>query len=830
MASGMSPEERAIYFQDPGHGKVADICLSLGFGDASKSSSSRSYLGLSQKAIDFRKNFVKGRGLHLFPLQYDDAVVQSCANDFLAANEQLFDPTDESRDASRLTLPDDKEKILEILGKLMCTQESMFRRNDEYLKRRKKQVYQELSESEMEEVEVVDESTIHVQPKQPLPPKRPENSNGVEATGTKRSIERHLEYTYPVNEVYQTVSPDSWLFDTQQPWPDSEQAFAFRYFHERNLYTFTKSNRSQVKRFALALQKRLNLEVDSAQTVVIRQRCKDLIKDISSLWGEKGSGFLIETPNGFVKSSQFENAWKFHRNSWAFKVHGGLTDGVIELNQAPTATFKEENPTKKRLHNISPSPTDSDPVINPEPSAKRPKNSIEGSILAGWQKTTTHNPMGVVENGNTPQSPINQNPMPLNTQSAPQFIPVQFEPVQFDRAPMPARAPLPTAPTPPTAAPKAPAFTPVNVLPSNVHPTDLQFHTSSMPRTRPLERGPGPVNASTQPQPPRRSRESMPASSNNTPENANYDLLNLSPSRLTRSKSTGNFAEPPGPGPLEPVSRRVLSSVPNGIQNMPPQLATLQSLGPQNVASQNGMPQNATLKIATPPFGTPKLAANPAPNNPPNTTSNAVATLHPRPPPAAPYAMPEAAIPNPSLPERPQQFRIPDSTTKTLTPATSPTDSKPASTSSSVARPLLSTPRQTETPEPSSATAPLSHQRLTFILENQKRSADHDNPLSASDFRSLSITDFFTLFCERSGRDREKTEYLIFKYNWGYRDSFVVKEVGNEVEWEEIKERVRDTFFMARDRAAGLGLKRSGSVKGKWQVWVMGPEEEDEEW
>lgn len=74
----------------------------------------------------------------------------------------------------------------------------------------------------------------------------------------------------------------------------------------------------------------------------------------------------------------------------------------------------------------------------------------------------------------------------------------------------------------------------------------------------------------------------------------------------------------------------------------------------------------------------------------------------------------------------------------------------------------------------------------------------------------------------------------MFKYNWGFRDSFIVKEFGNEVEWEEVKERVRDTFLMARDRAVmSRGVSNgggSGVGKNRWQVWVMGPEEDDEEW
>lgn len=74
----------------------------------------------------------------------------------------------------------------------------------------------------------------------------------------------------------------------------------------------------------------------------------------------------------------------------------------------------------------------------------------------------------------------------------------------------------------------------------------------------------------------------------------------------------------------------------------------------------------------------------------------------------------------------------------------------------------------------------------------------------------------------------------MFCYNWGKRDWFLVKEEDNDVEWEEVWERVRDTFLMARNRVgmrASLGA--SGGAGGvrekKWQVWVSGPEEEGEE-
>ena len=112
MADGMSPDERAAYFQDPGYGRVSDLCHSLGYGDAS--TSNRSYNTLSQRSIDFRKNWIKRtEGMsHLnFPLQCDAPEVIKCAEDFLVAHEALFTTAeDEPRDPSWLCLPDDKPK------------------------------------------------------------------------------------------------------------------------------------------------------------------------------------------------------------------------------------------------------------------------------------------------------------------------------------------------------------------------------------------------------------------------------------------------------------------------------------------------------------------------------------------------------------------------------------------------------------------------------------------------------------------------------------------------------------------------------------------------
>lgn len=739
MTDHMSVDERAAYFQDPGYGRVSDLCHSLGYGDAS--TSNRSYNSLSQRSIDFRKNWIKRtEGIsHLnFPLQCDAPEVVKCAEEFLVAHEQLFTaPEDEPRDPAWLCLPDDKSKILDTITKLMCTQESMYRRNDEYLKRKRKQtaVVEEGSDSElegvMEEKAPDDDFTIRVA-SDPAQPEEIDNAHESDGTGTKRSIERHLEYTYPVDAVYETVAPD-WLYDPLQPWPNNEQAFAFRYFHERNLYHANKHNRYHVKRFAQALTKRLDVEVDSAKEVIIRQRCKELIKDISMLWGEKGCGFLVRTSTGLVKTAQFENAWKFHRSQWIYKVHGGMTDGIPELNQVPAPGINEEEPSRKRLHEIQPPPPVLSAVTNTEHSSKRPRYSIGRSQeQASPQPPVTSERQEEVVTVQPPppqQVPVPQNQGHVIHQTAPQ----QFTTMPFQQKPAP-------------IAPAGAGFTPVNVLRSNAlpigaQPADWDRRSSRGTSGRPVEQdAPRPMTEVSQSQPqPHQSHppsHSLPTSSNNVPK-PTFDLFNLDPTRQTRSTSsvTAGTAERPGPVPVAAPAQ-----VPIQTQAPPPQ----EYRAPESALTPTSL-SNAEIRQPTP-------AEN-------------------------------------------KQF--------------GPIDAKIPFRSGSTA-----------TPEPSSAPKP---KRLTFILENANRSPDHDNPLPADIFRSSSISQFFDLFCQRSGRSRETTNYLTFKYNWGGRDSFVVKEQGNEVDWEEIKERVKDTFLMARDRV-------SNRKQLRFQVWVMGPEDEDEEW
>jgi hypothetical protein len=106
-----------------------------------------------------------------------------------------------------------------------------------------------------------------------------------------------------------------------------------------------------VQRFARTLQQQLGIANDHARDVIIRSKCKQLIKEISTSWGpgDKGTAFLVKTSTGYIKSSQFERAWKYHRNLWIKKVHGGKTEGVVELSQAPPSAIKQEDASRKRV-------------------------------------------------------------------------------------------------------------------------------------------------------------------------------------------------------------------------------------------------------------------------------------------------------------------------------------------------------------------------------------------------------------------------------------------------------------------------------------------------
>ncbi|CZR65244.1 uncharacterized protein PAC_15144 [Phialocephala subalpina] len=656
--------------------------ISLGFDDASTG-----WQTLCKKTAEFRKSFVRCNAV-TFPWKCD-AIAQRCASDFFAKNEVLFDAL------SRLSKPE----IINAIAELMCRQEWQFRQNHERGPKKEKVVIQEGSDTELEEETNADgfESTTQVIADQLQPVEETEEAS------TKNSIKEHLEYTYPITRVYKTVSSD-WLFNPQQPWPDNEQAFAFRYIHEHNLYYTNSKNYYHVNRFASALQMRLDIKGDTAK-VIIRQRCRELIKDISMLWSEKVYGSLVKTNTGVIKSNEFEEAWRSHRNSWILQVHGGITNGVIELTQ------EKENQSRKRLHNTGPAVPSPISVMNVEPSLKRPRHNI------GYGAEQILTPIAKIPE-------LHEDVTTIQALKPPHHLPTihNFTPVQFKR----------------DSIPKASSFTPIIELPNDGPAADWDRRTSrdTSTRLRPCS-----TRMNYVPQTRHASYFLLPCNSNIT-----HNLLDLESARQTRSVLAGTVVERPKlpPAPI-PESRFTLTS----LSTIETEQRTPMDTKPSTHRAQESIVTPASL-----------------------------------------------------------------STTETMQPTP----------------PLF---YRALAPSPSSS--PFQSKRLQFILENSKRSPDYDNPLPDSDFRTLSLLEFFALFCQRGSRAREAISHLTFQYNWGHRDSFVVKapwvdEIGEkeegrkeEVNWEEIKERVRDTFLMAKDRY---------EKRVRFQVWVIGPEDEneDEEW
>ena len=118
--------------------------------------------------------------------------------------------------------------------------------------------------------------------------------------------------------------------------------------------------------------------------------------------------------------------------------------------------------------------------------------------------------------------------------------------------------------------------------------------------------------------------------------------------------------------------------------------------------------------------------------------------------------------------------------------------------------------------------------KLQFILPNSKGSQDHDNPVAGEVFKSSTLGSFFSLVCNRGSQPCDSVECLTFRYNWGSREAFTVEKNLNDEIWEELKERVRDTFKNDREKFC---------KRAKWQIWIelgdttnLEDEEEEDDW
>ena len=136
-----------------GDRRVKDICAALGYKEKS-TSSPRCFRKLSVPAGKYRQAFVKAsKGLIRFPLTFDDPSVRQCVSEFLTHHRSLFEESDEAYENGWPMIPRHTElfvswfnkistahmltRICSKLGKLMCSQESLKRKNDQLGSKRK---------------------------------------------------------------------------------------------------------------------------------------------------------------------------------------------------------------------------------------------------------------------------------------------------------------------------------------------------------------------------------------------------------------------------------------------------------------------------------------------------------------------------------------------------------------------------------------------------------------------------------------------------------------------------------------------------------------------
>jgi len=72
----------------------------------------------------------------------------------------------------------------------------------------------------------------------------------------------------------------------------------------------------------------------------------------------------------------------------------------------------------------------------------------------------------------------------------------------------------------------------------------------------------------------------------------------------------------------------------------------------------------------------------------------------------------------------------------------------------------------------------------------------------------------------RSAKIPDEVDKLTFTYSRGKLDNFVVNKSAGEEYWNEVKERVRDTFFRIEDRWRRRRSFRSGFSAAMLGIWI----------
>ncbi|KAH6664023.1 hypothetical protein B0J14DRAFT_706725 [Halenospora varia] len=378
----------------PQYGKTQDLILHLGYPKDSKTRKHHMFRGT---VADFRKNFVERNGMQEFPLQEDAPEVTKCADEFLEAHGAELFPSSKEADSNGWPIyPQYEQRIKDYLRKLMCKQETIYRRNVNA------QVRRTWNTDDIKNEEARNFSTPEVEGNAQgasLSPFKVESDGEGGGEDDDRypakdeqefidrhvaeNIEVHMDYAYPLHEEDKKEYSIHWLFNTKMK-VDQIDPFAVRYLYEFSIYHSRAINANAVSQFLVDIKKHYQVD-DPSSSMHARiapkslrdGQLRDRIKRFITVtvpkwmdWKKGGFGFLVEKAGEAHKSPVFEREWRARRLEWLNQKHKGSSGYLLEWNRAldlPPA----EVPGRKR--SLDPDRQEYIPLMGSGPLPKRQK-------------------------------------------------------------------------------------------------------------------------------------------------------------------------------------------------------------------------------------------------------------------------------------------------------------------------------------------------------------------------------------------------------------------------------------------------------------------------
>ncbi|KAH6667688.1 hypothetical protein B0J14DRAFT_658479 [Halenospora varia] len=333
-------------FTGPQYGKTQDLILYLGYPKDSKTRKHHLFRGT---VADFRKNFVERNGMQEFPLQEDAPEVTKCADEFLEAHGAELFPSSEEADINGWPIyPPHEQRIKDCLRKLMCKQETIYRRNVNAQVRRT-----------WNTDEIKNEGNARGASLSPFKVKSDgeggEDDHRYPAEDEQEFIDRHvaenievhMDYAYPLHEEDKKEHSIHWLFNTKMK-VDQIDPFAVRYLHEFSIYHSRATNANAVSQFLVDIKKHYQVDdpgssmhagiaPESLRDGQLRDRIKKFITVTVPKWMDwkkGGFGFLIDKAGEAHKSPVFEKEWRARRLEWLNQKHEGSSEYLLEWNRA----------------------------------------------------------------------------------------------------------------------------------------------------------------------------------------------------------------------------------------------------------------------------------------------------------------------------------------------------------------------------------------------------------------------------------------------------------------------------------------------------------------